>query len=102
MWPTLRACCTGPARAAGSAREYRVVWFAQMLTDECIDSNADTDTCTRQDTLQLLHTYDESWSLTGLAVREGTTVSSSTSSTRTSTRTPIWRSRTTCGRPRGT
>ncbi len=54
----------------GSAQEYRVVWFAQMLTDECIDSNADTDTCTRQDTLQLLHTYDESWSLTGLAVRE--------------------------------
>ncbi len=54
----------------GSAHEYRVLWMVEMLTDECIDSNADEDSCTRQDSYQLLNTYTENWDLTGLSVRE--------------------------------
>jgi hypothetical protein len=60
-----------PSQASwGAAQQYRVVWLMHMLTDECIDSTADEDTCARQDTVTILHYYDESWELTGLNVSE--------------------------------
>lgn len=55
----------------GSAQEYRIIWMVQMITDECVDPTADEDTCARQDKLDVIHIYrDESWTLTGLEVRE--------------------------------
>jgi hypothetical protein len=69
-WPNGSTNTSGGVVAWGNAQEYRVIWMVQMLTDECIEANADTDTCARQDTLQVIHSYDETWKLTGLAVRE--------------------------------
>lgn len=54
----------------GEAHEYRVVWLVQMLTDECENDDDDEDTCTREDNVTVIHTYDESWTLTGLNVSE--------------------------------
>lgn len=60
-----------PGQASwGTAHEYRVVWLVQMLTDECINSDDDETTCARQDTVTVIHSYDESWTLTGLNASE--------------------------------
>lgn len=50
--------------------EYRIQWLVQMITDECIDPDADPDTCTRQDTATILHVYREEWMVTGISIRE--------------------------------
>ena len=50
--------------------EYRVQWFVQMITDECVDPTADPDTCTRQDTLDIIHVYEEEWKVAGMSIRE--------------------------------
>ena len=50
--------------------EYRIQWLVQMITDECVDPDADPDTCTRQDTATIVHTYREEWTVTGLSIRE--------------------------------
>ena len=49
--------------------EYRVLWLVQMIMDECISPDDDPDTCSRQDTLNIIHVYHESWTLTGLSIR---------------------------------
>ncbi|MBK9055198.1 MAG: hypothetical protein IPL78_31170 [Chloroflexi bacterium] len=54
----------------GTAHEYRVVWLVQMLTDECINPNDDEATCARQDTVTVIHSYHETWTLTGLNASE--------------------------------
>ena len=54
----------------GNAHEVRLVWMVQMLTDECIDPDADLETCARQDTLTVINIYDDEWELTGLQVSE--------------------------------
>lgn len=61
-------------------QQFRVVWAVQMLTDECDPTEAPadqdmTDWCAQAayrtaDQLQIVQTYDESWYVTGLAVRE--------------------------------
>ncbi|MBP7998168.1 MAG: hypothetical protein KA314_02115 [Chloroflexi bacterium] len=60
-----------PGQASwGNAHQYRVVWLVQMLTDECINADDDETTCARQDTVTVIHSYDESWTLTGLNASE--------------------------------
>ena len=54
----------------GSEHEITISWVVQMITDECVDPNGDPDTCTRQDTLQIIHAYPEEWSVTGVNIRE--------------------------------
>ncbi|MCP4426377.1 MAG: hypothetical protein GY803_17940, partial [Chloroflexi bacterium] len=49
----------------GSAQEARLVWLVQMITDQCDDPQADPQTCARTDTLDVIHIYEESWTLTG-------------------------------------
>lgn len=53
-----------------AAHDVRLVWMVQMLTDECINTNDDPDTCARQDALTVIHVYDDEWKLTGLQVNE--------------------------------
>jgi subtilisin-like proprotein convertase family protein len=79
----------GVSSAWQQAQNVRVVWVVQMLTDWCDITNftpsaeAEADTaqyntehaawCVEHrspDQLQVVHTYDEEWYLTGLAVRE--------------------------------
>ena len=50
--------------------QYRVQWFVQMITDDCIDPSADPDTCPRQDSLDIIHVYQEKWKVTGISIRE--------------------------------
>ncbi|MEM8856826.1 MAG: LamG-like jellyroll fold domain-containing protein [Chloroflexota bacterium] len=58
-----------PSQATwGADHEYRVVWMVQMITDECIDSTADPDTCDRQDVFTVAHVYPEEWQIAGLDV----------------------------------
>ena len=64
----------------GSDHEYRVTWVVQMITDYCVDgvdedgdgnpNNEDSTTCTREDDLNIIHTYEETWELTGFSVSE--------------------------------
>ncbi|MCP4429205.1 MAG: hypothetical protein GY803_32370, partial [Chloroflexi bacterium] len=51
-------------------QEARLVWLVQMITDQCDDPQADPQTCARTDTLDVIHIYEESWTLTGLSVSE--------------------------------
>ena len=60
-----------PSQASwGTAHQFRVVWLVQMLTDECINPDDDEATCARQDTVTVIHSYDENWTLTGLNASE--------------------------------
>ena len=61
---------TGGVANWGNAHQYRVVWLAQMITDECVNENDDPDTCTRQDVMTVIHAYYEDWQLSGLEVSE--------------------------------
>ncbi len=65
----------------GNAQEVRVIWWVQMLADQCDSSAYDENTdgefeewCARPEnrieTMQIVHTYPEQWSLTGFSVRE--------------------------------
>lgn len=65
----------------GNAHEMRVVWWVQMLVDQCDSEAYDEDTdgefeawCAkpenRVESAQVVHTYPETWTLTGLSVRE--------------------------------
>ena len=64
----------------GSDHEYRVTWVVQMLTDQClagIDEDGDGDPnnesgsdCQREDSLSIVHSYAETWQMTGLSIRE--------------------------------
>ncbi len=85
----------GEANAWGEAQKLRMVWAVQMLTDACTDfpptlekyqvshpgatqeeyDEAQPEWCREEahrapDELQIVHTYDESFHITGLAVRE--------------------------------
>ncbi len=53
-----------------AAHEYRVQWMMQMITDSCVDPDEDPATCTRQDSMEIIHVYDEAWKATGVQVRE--------------------------------
>lgn len=54
----------------GAAQQVRLVWLVQMITDECIDAEADPSTCARQENLSIVQVYDEEWSLAGMSVSE--------------------------------
>ena len=54
----------------GSSHQVRLIWMVEMITDECIDPDDDPVTCARQDTLQIIHIYDDEWELTGLSISE--------------------------------
>lgn len=54
----------------GAAHEIRLVWLVQMLTDACVDPTADPDTCQREDTVQVIQVYQDTWELTSLTVTE--------------------------------
>ena len=64
----------------GAGHQYRVTWVVQMITDNCIDGldededgdpdNEDGTQCEREDDLNIIHTYEEAWQLTGYAVSE--------------------------------
>ena len=62
----------------GYEHQVRLVWALQMLTDHCKDAPDDEENleswCTepgnREEEIQIVHVYDESWNLTGLNVRE--------------------------------
>ncbi len=55
----------------GNAQQVRLVWVVQGLVDECQEYK--DGRCTRygdKNQVQLLHTYDDDWTLTGLSVHE--------------------------------
>ena len=54
----------------GNAHEVRLMWLVQMITDACENEDDDPATCTRADTLSVIHVYEEEWQLTGLSVSE--------------------------------
>lgn len=54
----------------GSPQHFRILWLVQMLTDECINPNDNPTTCARQDTFSIIHSYYETWQLTGLNISE--------------------------------
>ena len=54
----------------GSHHEYRINWAIQMITDSCIDDEDDPDTCEREDSLNIIHSYEEAWEMTGFSVSE--------------------------------
>ncbi|MBK9051468.1 MAG: hypothetical protein IPL78_11290 [Chloroflexi bacterium] len=54
----------------GAAHSFRVIWLVQMLTDRCIHPNANEVTCAREDVISVIHTYHETWQLTGLNVSQ--------------------------------
>ncbi|MCA0350423.1 MAG: hypothetical protein LCH85_00375 [Chloroflexi bacterium] len=54
----------------GAAQQVRLVWLVQMITDECVDAEADPSTCARQENLSIVQIYDETWSLAGMSVSE--------------------------------
>ncbi len=54
----------------GNSHQARLVWLVQMITDQCITEGDDPATCAREDVLQVIHVYDESWMLTGLTASE--------------------------------
>ena len=41
-----------------------------MLTDQCINEDADPHICVREDVMTVLHVYDDEWTLTGLDISE--------------------------------
>jgi hypothetical protein len=56
----------------GAAHQVRLVWLVSMQNDTCTAFN-DSGLCSTWDSLhkaQVIHTYDDSWQLTGLNVRE--------------------------------
>ncbi|MFN2184456.1 MAG: LamG-like jellyroll fold domain-containing protein [Anaerolineae bacterium] len=61
----------------GSAHEIHFIWALQMLVDQCKEVPAGEDAeswClepeNREEQIQIVHTYDEPWTLSGLSVRE--------------------------------
>lgn len=56
----------------GNAHQVRLVWLVQALLDQCETRN-DDGTCAsfaRENELQVIHTYDDEWYLTGFSVQE--------------------------------
>ncbi|MCA9998882.1 MAG: hypothetical protein KDE56_24130, partial [Anaerolineales bacterium] len=54
----------------GVAQQMRLIWLVQMIGDECIVEGDDPETCDRQDVMQVVHIYDDDWTLTGLSISE--------------------------------
>ena len=64
----------------GAGHEYRVTWVVQMITDACIDDldedgdgdpdNEDATSCQREDSLNIIHSYEEAWEMTGFTINE--------------------------------
>jgi subtilisin-like proprotein convertase family protein len=54
----------------GQTQQVRVVWAVQMLVDLCTDEPCSDENNWERDQMQIVHSYDEAWTLTGLAVRE--------------------------------
>ena len=54
----------------GANHEFRVTWVIQTITDSCIDPDDDPDTCEREDSLSLVHSYEEEWEMTGFSISE--------------------------------
>ncbi|HSH05680.1 MAG TPA: LamG-like jellyroll fold domain-containing protein [Anaerolineae bacterium] len=54
----------------GSDHEFRLSWMVQMIVDDCIATDA-TGNCTQyEETLDVIHVYDEDWYVTGLSLSE--------------------------------
>ena len=54
----------------GEAHQFRLAWMVEMISDECVNPEADPETCKRQDVRSMIHTYYDDWKLTGLSVSE--------------------------------
>jgi uncharacterized repeat protein (TIGR01451 family) len=54
----------------GEAHQFRLIWLVQMLQDECINPSDNPDTCAKQESLEVVHIYQDEWTLSGLQVSE--------------------------------
>lgn len=54
----------------GEAHQFRLIWLVQMLQDQCINPSDNPDTCTREESLEVVHIYQDEWTLSGLQVSE--------------------------------
>lgn len=54
----------------GEAQQFRLLWLVQMLQDRCINEADDPDTCEREESLEVIHVYQDEWTLSGLQVSE--------------------------------
>ncbi|MBN1873374.1 MAG: Ig-like domain-containing protein [Anaerolineae bacterium] len=62
-----------PDAAWGDAQQVRLVWLVQALVDRCAEDGYEDGMCKTYEAyneLQVIHTYYDAWTLTGLQVRE--------------------------------
>ena len=62
-----------PWMSWGNAHQVRLVWLVQGLVDVCKEDGYENGVCVdyeKKNDQQLLHTYFDDWTLTGLNVRE--------------------------------
>jgi len=62
-----------PGDSWGNTQQVRVVWLLQALVDRCAENGYEDGLCKRYETfnqVQVIHTYYDDWTLSGLQVRE--------------------------------